>query len=169
MIVSNHNCHHQNQAASSLVCSVILRNIYASLCYENSRYSISFGCCRGVHCIGCIADQLYRGPDSCECQGHYFLCLFTQTVYRCNTFIFVCESIYDCRDQKESSSPRVDFSSNYGNTELHKPTAVPRIPRANPDASWKSNNLEMTNSGSNQALVVRDRPDSKEVRTFITV
>lgn len=48
--------------------------------------------------------------------------------------------------------------------ELHKPTGVPRIPRANPDASWKSNNLEMTNSGSNQALVTRDRPESKAVK-----
>lgn len=99
----------------------------------------------------------------------HFLGLFTQTFYGCNTFIFVCASIYDCRDQKESSSPEVDFSSNYGNTELHKPTGVPRIPRANPDASWKSNNLEMTNSGSNQALVTRDRPESKAVRTFLTV
>lgn len=68
MIVSNHNHHHQNQSASSLVCSVILRNIYASLCNENSRYSISFGCGRGVHCIGCIADHLYCGPDSCKLQ-----------------------------------------------------------------------------------------------------
>lgn len=67
-IVSNHHPHRQNQAASSLLCSVILRNIYASMCNEMSPYSISLGCGCGVHCIRCIADQLYCGSDSCKLQ-----------------------------------------------------------------------------------------------------
>ncbi len=78
--------------------------------------------------------------------------------------IFVCASFYSCRNQKESSSSQVDFSSSNGNKELHKPNGLPRIPRANPEANWSSNNLEMTDSESNQALVIRDRPESKAVR-----
>ncbi|XP_021335848.1 mucin-13b isoform X1 [Danio rerio] len=69
--------------------------------------------------------------------------------------------VVSCRNQKGSSSPEVDFSLSYGNKDLHKPTGVPRIPRANPESNWKSNNLEMTNSDSNQSLVTRDRPESK--------
>ncbi|XP_067285709.1 mucin-13b isoform X2 [Pseudorasbora parva] len=90
------------------------------------------------------------------------------TVLGALLIIFIVALIFvSCRNPKESSSSQVDFSSNYGNAELHKPTGVPRIPRANPDASWKSNSLEMTNSGSNQALVTRDHPDSKTVRTHL--
>ncbi|XP_056326083.1 mucin-13b isoform X2 [Danio aesculapii] len=69
--------------------------------------------------------------------------------------------VVSCRNQKGSSSPEVDFSSSYGTKDLHKPTGVLRIPRANPESNWKSNNLEMTNSDSNQSLVTRDRPESK--------
>lgn len=64
-------------------------------------------------------------------------------------------SIYGCRNQKGSSSSKVDYSSSYGNKTLHKPTGVSRIPRANPDA----NKLEMTDSGNNQVLVTIDRPE----------
>ncbi|XP_043110309.1 mucin-13b [Puntigrus tetrazona] len=65
------------------------------------------------------------------------------------------------KNKKGSSSSEVDFSSTYGTKPVHKPNGVLRIPRANPDASWNSNNLEMTDSGSNQALVIKDRPGSK--------
>lgn len=47
---------------------LLLRNINASVCNANFRYSIPFGCDRGVHCVGCIADHLYYGPDSCKLQ-----------------------------------------------------------------------------------------------------
>jgi len=79
--VSNHNCHHQNQAASSLVYLVILRNIHASLFNKNSCYSISFDCGCGVHCIGCFTDHLYCGPDCCKLQVS-FKDTFSMSVYK---------------------------------------------------------------------------------------
>ncbi|XP_073684620.1 mucin-13b isoform X3 [Garra rufa] len=94
-----------------------------------------------------------------NCNDPYLLIVVVvSTVLGALLIIFIVALIVvSCRNQKGSSSSQVDFSSSYGNKELHKPTGVPRIPRANPDA----NNLEMTDSGSNQALVTRDRPESK--------
>ncbi|KAL1264217.1 hypothetical protein QQF64_004572 [Cirrhinus molitorella] len=94
-----------------------------------------------------------------NCNDPYLLVVIVvSTVLGALLIIFIVALIVvSCRNPKGSSSSPVDFSSNYGNKELHKPTGVPRIPRANPDA----NNLEMTDSGSNQALVTRDRPESK--------
>ncbi|XP_067226111.1 mucin-13b isoform X2 [Chanodichthys erythropterus] len=125
-------------------------------------------------CLACPNGQRAVGTEDCElcpfgfagfnCSDSYLLVVVVvSTVLSAFLIIFIVALIVvSCRKQKESSSPKEDFSSGYGNMDLHKPTGVPRIPRANPDASWKSNNLEMTNSGSNQALVTRDRPESKE-------
>lgn len=90
---SLHN--HLNQAAFLCYVQLVgLRNIYASVCNANSHYSISFGCDRGVHCVGCIADHLYCGPDSCKLQvrvHNTFPNPFTQTFYGFKTFILsVC-------------------------------------------------------------------------------
>ncbi|XP_048035464.1 mucin-13b [Megalobrama amblycephala] len=124
-------------------------------------------------CLACPNGQRAVGTEDCEmcpfgfagfnCSDpNLLVVVVVSTVLGAFLIIFIVALIVvSCRKQKESSSPKEDFSSSYGNMELHKPTGVPRIPRANPDASWKSNNLEMTNSGSNQALVTRDRPESK--------
>ncbi|KTG02659.1 hypothetical protein cypCar_00022267, partial [Cyprinus carpio] len=98
-----------------------------------------------------------------NCNDPYLLVVIVvSTVLGALLIIFIVALIVvSFRNQKEDSSSEVDFSSSYGNKELHKPTGIPRIPRANPEASWKSNNLEMTDSGSNHALVIRDRPESK--------
>ncbi|KAF4106727.1 hypothetical protein G5714_012717 [Onychostoma macrolepis] len=103
------------------------------------------------------------GFSGFNCDDPYLLVVVVvSTVLGALLIIFIVALIVvSCRNPKESSSSQVDFSSSYGNKELHKPAGVPRIPRANPDASWNSNNLEMANSGSNQALVTRDRPESK--------
>uniref|UniRef100_A0A673JTE4 SEA domain-containing protein n=1 Tax=Sinocyclocheilus rhinocerous TaxID=307959 RepID=A0A673JTE4_9TELE len=126
-------------------------------------------------------EQVASGTVRCTCKEGYIRSQFTSlfchrkylfsyllvvtvvsTVLGALLIIFIVALIVvSCRNQKGSSSSQEDFSSSYGNKELHKPTGVPRIPRANPDAGWKSNNLEMTDSGSNQALVTRDRPESK--------
>ncbi|KTF77615.1 hypothetical protein cypCar_00040723 [Cyprinus carpio] len=123
-------------------------------------------------CIPCPNGEMAVDEDNCEkcsfgfsgfnCSEPYLLVVIVvSTVLGALLIIFIVALIVvSCRNQKGSSSSQEDFSSNYGNKELHKPTGVPRIPRANPDANWKSNNLEMTNSGSNQALVTRDRPES---------
>ncbi|XP_051771415.1 mucin-13b [Ctenopharyngodon idella] len=124
-------------------------------------------------CLACPNGERAVDTEECEkcpfgfagfnCSDPYLLVVVVvSTVLGAFLIIFIVALIVvSCRKQKESSSPQEDFSLSYGNMELHKPTGVPRIPRANPDASWKSNNLEITNSGSNQALVTRDRPESK--------
>ncbi|KAK7122876.1 hypothetical protein R3I94_019852 [Phoxinus phoxinus] len=120
-------------------------------------------CPNGEKAVDKKCEKCSFGFSGFNCNDPYLLVVVVvSTVLGALLIIFIVALIVvSCRDQKDSSSDKVDFSSNYGNTELHKPTGVPRIPRANPDASWKSNNLEMTNSGSNQALVTRDRPESK--------
>uniref|UniRef100_A0A671K3R6 Mucin-13-like n=1 Tax=Sinocyclocheilus anshuiensis TaxID=1608454 RepID=A0A671K3R6_9TELE len=126
-----------------------------------------------LFCHPCPNGEMAVGEDSCKkcsfgfagfnCNDPYLLVVIVvSTVLGALLIIFIVALIVvNCRNQKGSSSSQEDFSSSYGNKELHKPTGVPRIPRANPDAGWKSNNLEMTDSGSNQALVTRDRPESK--------
>ncbi|XP_016431643.1 mucin-13b isoform X1 [Sinocyclocheilus rhinocerous] len=126
-----------------------------------------------LFCHPCPNGEMAVGEDSCKkcsfgfagfnCNDPYLLVVtVVSTVLGALLIIFIVALIVvSCRNQKGSSSSQEDFSSSYGNKELHKPTGVPRIPRANPDAGWKSNNLEMTDSGSNQALVTRDRPESK--------
>ncbi|XP_016139585.1 mucin-13b isoform X3 [Sinocyclocheilus grahami] len=126
-----------------------------------------------LFCHPCPNGEMAVGEDSCKkcsfgfagfnCNDPYLLVVIVvSTVLGALLIIFIVALIVvSCRNQKGSSSSQEDFSSSYGNKELHKPTGVPRIPRANPDAGWKSNNLEMTDSGSNQALVTRDRPESK--------
>ncbi|XP_042601475.1 mucin-13-like [Cyprinus carpio] len=124
-------------------------------------------------CLACPNGQKAVDSKICEkcpfgyagfnCNDPYLLVVIVvSTVLGALLIIFIVALIVvSFRNQKEDSSSEVDFSSSYGNKELHKPTGIPRIPRANPEASWKSNNLEMTDSGSNQALVIRDRPESK--------
>lgn len=126
-----------------------------------------------LSCHSCPNGEMAVGEDSCKkcsfgfsgfnCSDPYLLVVIAvSTVLGVLLIIFIVALIVvSCRNQKGSSSSQVDFSSNYGNKELHKPTGVPRIPRANPDTSLKSTNLEMADSGSNQALVTRDRPESK--------
>ncbi|XP_077057313.1 mucin-13b [Siphateles boraxobius] len=124
---------------------------------------LCISCLNGEKAVNDKCEKCSFGFSGFNCNDPYLLVVIVvSTVLGALLIIFILALIVvSCRDQKESSSPKVDFSSNYGNTELHKPTGVPRIPRANPDASWKSDNLEMTNSASNQALVTRDRPESK--------
>lgn len=133
--------------------------------YISSQFTsnICVSCRNGEKAVNDKCEKCPFGFSGFNCNDPYLLVVIVvSTVLGALLIIcIVALTVVSCRDQKESSSPEVDFSSNYGNTELHKPTGVPRIPRANPDASWKSNNLEMTNSGSNQALVTRDRPESK--------
>ncbi|XP_042601438.1 mucin-13-like [Cyprinus carpio] len=124
-------------------------------------------------CLACPNGQKAVDSKICEkcpfgyagfnCNDPYLLVVIVvSTVLGALLIIFIVALIVvSFRNQKEDSSSEVDFSSSYGNKELHKPTGIPRIPRANPEASWKSNNLEMTDSGSNHALVIRDRPESK--------
>ncbi|XP_016344499.1 protein HEG homolog 1-like [Sinocyclocheilus anshuiensis] len=109
-----------------------------------------------------ICEKCPFGYAGFNCNDPYLLVVIVvSTVLGALLVIFIVALIVvSFRNQKGNTSSEVDFSSSYGNKELHKPTGIPRIPRANPDASWKSNNLEMT-SGSNQALVIRDRPESK--------
>ncbi|XP_052441450.1 mucin-13-like [Carassius gibelio] len=110
-----------------------------------------------------ICEKCPFGFAGFNCSDPYLLVVIVvSTVLGALLIIFIVALIVvSFRNQKKDSSSEVDFSSSYGNKELHKPTGIPRIPRANPDDGWKSNNLEMTNSGRNQALVVRDRPESK--------
>ncbi|KAG1941076.1 protein HEG [Pimephales promelas] len=133
--------------------------------YISSEFTSStcLSCPNGKKAVNGECKTCPFGFSGFNCSESYLLIVVVvSTVLGVLLIICIVALIFvSCRDQKDSSSDKVDFSSNYGNTELHKPAGVPRIPRANPDASWKSNNLEMTNSGSNQALVTRDRPESK--------
>lgn len=52
-----------------------------------------------------------------------------------------------------------------GFSEFTKPAGIPRIPRVNPNSGWQSSNLEMTDSGSRNALVTKDQTETKAVRT----
>ncbi|XP_056627584.1 mucin-13b isoform X2 [Triplophysa dalaica] len=61
------------------------------------------------------------------------------------------------RKQKVTSSKsKEDFS-----VEMHKPNEVPRIPRVNPTSNWQPANLEVTKSGSTEALVTKSQRDNK--------
>ncbi|XP_062860041.1 mucin-13b [Trichomycterus rosablanca] len=59
-------------------------------------------------------------------------------------------------------------TTSYSNTntqldllDLPKPSAIPRIPRAKTNPDWQLTNLEMTNSGSTNALVTKDHTENR--------
>ncbi|TRY66733.1 hypothetical protein DNTS_006022 [Danionella cerebrum] len=123
-----------------------------------SQYSC-FPCPNGEKAVKNKCEKCPFGFGGFNCNEPYLLVVVVvSSVLGALLIIFITAFIVvSCRNKNPSSSSQ----ENYASKDLPKPTSVPRIPRANPDAIKTTNNLEMTNSDSSTVLVNRSRPESK--------
>ncbi|XP_058261650.1 mucin-13b isoform X3 [Hemibagrus wyckioides] len=127
-------------------------------------------------CVSCPSGEKEVNSEKCtacsfgysgfNCEESYLLIL---VVVACVLGILLLGTLTGAivlytRSKKTTKSSEKPLTN--GNLEFTKPAGIPRIPRVNPNSGWQPNNLEMTNSGSRSALVIKDRSENTAMWSY---
>ncbi|KAK3529004.1 hypothetical protein QTP70_014398 [Hemibagrus guttatus] len=123
-------------------------------------------------CAACPSGQKAVNSEACEacsfgysgfnCEESYLLILVVVTCVLGTLLLGTLTGaiVLYTRSKKTTKSSEKPTNPTNGNLEFTKPAGMPRIPRVNPSSGWQPSNLEMTESGSRHALVIKDRPEN---------